>query len=237
MMLPPRPDSYMRGRQALVVRKAPSRWMASIFFHSLNGKSSRGCTICTPALLTRMSITPNSATAAATPLFTAPSSVTSMAIASARGPARPISSAVLSACALSTSAMTTWAPSAANLAAISLPMPLAAPVTMAVFPSSLIGALLVSRSYSDRHRWHALRHDELGLGVCHHVADANAGCGLLQHGAGIREGDDGELGDEQIDPARGRERQGASPQDLGFAFRAMLHGDDDAFGAGHEVHG
>ena len=34
MMLPPRPDLYMCGRQARVVRNAPSTWMAIIFFQS-----------------------------------------------------------------------------------------------------------------------------------------------------------------------------------------------------------
>ena len=47
---------YMCLTQALVVRKAPSRWMASIFFQSAKGKSSIGCTIWMPALETRMSI-------------------------------------------------------------------------------------------------------------------------------------------------------------------------------------
>ena len=54
---------------ALVVRKAPSRWMASIFFHSANGNSSSGWTIWMPALLTRMSTPPQAATTSATPAF------------------------------------------------------------------------------------------------------------------------------------------------------------------------
>ena len=45
-------------RQALVVRKAPSRWMASSFFQSANGKSTSGLTIWMPAFLTSTSILP-----------------------------------------------------------------------------------------------------------------------------------------------------------------------------------
>jgi len=39
------PPLYMCRRQAFVVRNAPSRWIASIFFHSPNGNSSIGFTI------------------------------------------------------------------------------------------------------------------------------------------------------------------------------------------------
>ena len=87
MMLPPLPAAYMCGRQALVVRKAPSRWMASIFFHSAKGNSSIGCTIWMPALLTRMSTPPQAATTAATPALTASSLATSMATPIAWPPA------------------------------------------------------------------------------------------------------------------------------------------------------
>ena len=70
MTLPPLPDAFMCGMQALVVRNAPSRWMASIFFHSANGKSSSGCTIWIPALLTSTSTPPKAATTAATAALT-----------------------------------------------------------------------------------------------------------------------------------------------------------------------
>ena len=85
MTLPPRPLAYMCGRQALVVRNAPSRWIASIFFHSANGNSSSGWTIWMPALLTRMSTPPQAFTTSATAAFTWPSSVTSIATAMALG--------------------------------------------------------------------------------------------------------------------------------------------------------
>jgi hypothetical protein len=49
--------------QAFVVRNAPSRWMAKIFFQSANGNSSIGCTIWTPAFETRTSMEPKAAAA------------------------------------------------------------------------------------------------------------------------------------------------------------------------------
>src|SRR5690349_14399322 len=50
---------YIWRSAARVVRKAPSRWIASSFFHLANSKSTSGATIWMPALLTRMSIAPN----------------------------------------------------------------------------------------------------------------------------------------------------------------------------------
>ena len=70
-------------RQALVVRKAPSRWIDSSFFQSANGKSTIGLTIWMPALLTRMSMRPYFAIVSATPFSTAASSATFMATAKA----------------------------------------------------------------------------------------------------------------------------------------------------------
>jgi hypothetical protein len=110
MMLPPRPDAYMCGRHALVVRNAPSRWIASIFFHSANGNSSIGWTIWTPALLTRMSTPPHAFTTAATPAFTCPSSLTSIPTAIALA---PISAATSLAAARFRSTTATFAPSRA----------------------------------------------------------------------------------------------------------------------------
>ena len=83
-MSAPEPCLYMCLTQALVVRNAPSRWMAMIFFQSANGKSSIGCTIWMPAFDTRMSTRPNAATVFATPALTWSSLVTSMATADRR---------------------------------------------------------------------------------------------------------------------------------------------------------
>src|SRR5215831_8612676 len=104
MMLPPEPCLYIRCSTARVVRNAPSRWMLKSFFQSANLNSSSGATIWMPALLTSTSTFPNCSTVRATPASTCCSFVTSM---------------------------TTPMASRAKVMAISLPMPLAAPVTMA----------------------------------------------------------------------------------------------------------
>src|SRR5271165_1549392 len=87
------------------------------------------------ALLTSTSIRPYFAIVSATPFSTAVSSATFMATAKASGPFALISRAVASAASRLRSAMTGVPPSAAKRMAISLPMPLAAPVIMATFPS------------------------------------------------------------------------------------------------------
>src|ERR1700730_91461 len=124
---------YMCFRQALVIRKAPSRWIASSRFQSANGKSTIGLTIWIPALLTSTSIRPYFAIVSATPLSTAVSSATFIPTAKASEPLALTSRAVASAASRLRSAMTGVPPSAAKRSAISLPMPLAAPVTMATF--------------------------------------------------------------------------------------------------------
>src|SRR6516225_5029969 len=130
MMLPDL-ASYMCLRQALVVRNAPSRWIASSRFQSANGKSTIGLTIWIPALLTSTSIRPYFAIVSATPFSTAASSATFIPTAKASDPFALISRAVASAWSKLRSAMTGTPPSAANRSAISLPMPLAAPVMIA----------------------------------------------------------------------------------------------------------
>src|ERR1700736_3431845 len=122
---------YMCFRQDLVMRKAPSRWIASSRFQSANGKSTIGLTIWMPALLTSTSIRPYFAIVSETPLSTAVSSATFIPTAKASGPFALISRAVASAASKLRSAMTGTPPSAAKRTAISLPMPLAAPVMIA----------------------------------------------------------------------------------------------------------
>src|SRR6516162_5155727 len=135
---------YMYLRQALVVRKAPSRWIASSRFQSANGKSTIGLTIWIPALLTSTSIRPYFAIVSATPFSTADSSATFIATAKASEPCALISRAVASAASKLRSAMTGTPPSAAKRSAISLPMPLAAPVTIATLSEKRgISALLL----------------------------------------------------------------------------------------------
>src|SRR5437868_1939407 len=122
-------------RQALVIRKAPSKWIASSRFQSANGKSTIGLTIWIPALLTSTSMRPNFAIVSATPFSTSGSSATFMPTAKASAPFALISRAVASAASRLRSAMTGVPPSAAKRRAISLPMPLAAPVMISTFPS------------------------------------------------------------------------------------------------------
>src|SRR5438874_3392999 len=134
MMLPDF-AAYMCLRQALVVRKAPSRWTVNRRFQSANGKSTTGLTIWIPALLTSTSIRPYFAIVSATPFSTAASSATFMPTARASEPFALTSRAVASAASISRSAITGVPPSAANRNAISRPIPLAAPVMMATFRS------------------------------------------------------------------------------------------------------
>src|SRR5476649_401556 len=136
MMLPPFLLAIICLTQARVVRNAPSRWIASIFFHSAKENSSIGWTIWMPALLTRMSMLPKALMVLATAASTWASSVTSAATPMALS--LPISAAVASAAAWLISAMATFAPARTYSSAISLPMPLAAPVTKATFPVSVM---------------------------------------------------------------------------------------------------
>src|SRR5215831_12835282 len=84
-----------------------------------------------PALLTSTSIRPYFAIVSAMPFSTAASSATFTATAKASDPFDLISRAVASAASKLRSAITGVPPSAAKRSAISLPMPLAAPVTIA----------------------------------------------------------------------------------------------------------
>src|ERR1700728_199237 len=130
MMLPPL-CRYICRSAARVVRNAPSRWMASRRFQSAYGSSSSGATIWIPALLTSTSMRPKAATTAAVPDSTSDSLVTSMAMAMACSPERSSSSAAAGPPVESRSAITTRAPAWTKVRAISLPIPLAAPVTIA----------------------------------------------------------------------------------------------------------
>src|ERR1700704_2476501 len=132
--------------------------MARSCFHLANSNSSRGATIWMPALLTRMSSRPNAAIAFAMPASTCGSLVTSMATPTARLPDASSSFAAESAPCWFRSAMTTLAPSSANFRAISLPMPLAAPVTTATLSLRRIG-LLLAAGWLLRDRGKIVMHD------------------------------------------------------------------------------
>src|SRR5471030_2016580 len=110
-----------------------------------------------PALETRMSMPPKRAAAAAMPASTSLSLVTSIATAMARSPVASNSSAVAWAAAMFKSAMTILAPLARKTLAMSLPMPLAAPVMtatlfcrfMVCFPVCVGGEGLFAFRYRD----------------------------------------------------------------------------------------
>src|ERR1700733_8721501 len=143
MIDPPLPPADICLVAAFVVRKAPSRWIASIFFQLENSYSSMGATIWIPAFDTSTSILPSSFTARSMPLFTASSLVTSMATASALPPAATMLLATFCAFSRFRSAITTAAPRLASLRAHCSPIPLAAPVTSATL---LFNDILLSLS-------------------------------------------------------------------------------------------
>ncbi len=73
-------------------------------------------------------------------------SVTSRSTGSACAPPFSISAAVALAPGSSMSAQVTWAPAAANARAVARPIPLAAPTTMAVFPSRVNAGSIIASS-------------------------------------------------------------------------------------------
>ena len=68
-------------------------------------------------------------------------------------------------------------------------------------------------------------------------ATRDAGRRLQQRRLAAGKGDDRHFGHDEIDRPRRGQRQVALGDDLGFALRGVLHGDDHALGAADEVHG
>src|SRR4051812_44496657 len=132
MIEPPRPCAYIRWRHARVVRKAPSRCTASICFQSAKAYWSTGAMIWMPAFETRMSTPPKSRQTCSTPTLTCSSLVTSIWTARVEPSPALISSAALRAASTLRPAIATLAPCFTNCRAISFPIPLAPPVTIAV---------------------------------------------------------------------------------------------------------
>src|SRR5262245_23445503 len=129
---------YMCLMHSRVVRNAPSRWTASSVFHSASESASIGRTSWIPAFATRMSTRSKADTVFATPASTSFSLVTSMRSPSARAPFARRTPARSVAPLPSRSAIVTAAPAAAKVSAMCFPIPLAAPVTSAALPSSLM---------------------------------------------------------------------------------------------------
>src|SRR5713226_2672135 len=121
---------YMSGSAYLVSRNAPTSITRTMYSQRSSGKSSTGETCCSPALFTRMSTPPHSLRARSTS-----ARQSSREEMSARCAIAPFSGvATARSCASSMSARSTRAPRPERSSAIARPMPLAAPVTSAVFP-------------------------------------------------------------------------------------------------------
>src|SRR6266849_4492061 len=114
--------------------------------------------------------------------------------------------------------------------------------TIASFPrwyAASSGARVLFFWFSYRHgTWAALRDRELGLGEGLNVFD----CGVRSHFAeeetGRSDVDQGQLGDNVVDDFDTGERQRALFQDFALVIAGgVLHGDEDALGAGDQVHG
>src|SRR5690606_16758683 len=126
---------FMIGTTCLAVRKSDLALTAMILSHASRLSSSMGVNAWgTPAQLTSTSTAPKASRVPATIPLTLSSSETSVRITRTRSPSRP--AAALSAASRLTSAKITRAPCSAKSRAVAFPIPDAAPVTTAVFPSS-----------------------------------------------------------------------------------------------------
>ena len=92
-MIRPEPRSSIPGSTWRVTRKVPRRWVASISSHCSTVIASTGASVTKPALLTRMSMCPNSASTRATIVRTGSTSATLACTASARRPSASMAAA------------------------------------------------------------------------------------------------------------------------------------------------
>lgn len=123
----------------------PMRLTAVSQFQSVSTIASRGPPMPAPALLQTMCTLPKAANASSAAFITETGSETSQATARAYAPQSVSSRRAASSGSSSMSASITFAPFEARARAKARPMPLAAPVTKAVFPSKLsIISLLLS---------------------------------------------------------------------------------------------
>src|SRR5690606_28891933 len=134
----PKPPAFMCGMTPRDHRKVLRMWTWTMRSHSSAGISSTGRAGFTPmpALLTRMSMRPNSLIARAMPSRTTASSAASPAWKAARMPLARRASTASPARAASMSLTNTVAPSPPRVRACSSPMPRAPPVMIATRPSS-----------------------------------------------------------------------------------------------------
>ena len=143
----PFPLATSSGARYLMPRNGPVLLMAISRFHSSSESSSMGLTMRMPALLKNTFSLPQLSRTAWATRFQFSSSVTSSFSAVARPPPALISA--LTCCRPSSlmSHKNTCAPSRAKVMAVCRPMPLAAPVTRAILPSSLMGSTSCDRNF------------------------------------------------------------------------------------------
>ena len=139
LTMEPPPAAFIAGMACLMPKNTPVALIAMMRCQASVLKKSCSALPETPALFTSTSSLPNCRVVSATTAAQLSSSVTS---SRANRAAAPIASATcLPSCSI-TSAMTTLAPSRANIRAVAAPMPDAAPDIMATLPASLMVAPL-----------------------------------------------------------------------------------------------
>src|SRR6478752_1655164 len=95
----------------------------------------------------------------------------------------------------------------------------------------------VDPPWSELHFRDIVRNRELGFRYGKHLGDFQAGRRFHERGFAAGKGDHGHIRHDEIDRPRRCQGQVALGYDLGLALGGVLHGDDDALGAAHQVHG
>ena len=90
---------------------------------------------------------------------------------------------------------------------------------------------------SELHRRDLVRQYEFCLGRGDDLFNRNTGPRLHQSCPPFRKCNHGHLADDEIDRPYGGQRQSTFVDNFWFAFRGVLHGDDDTLCPGHQVHG
>src|SRR5882724_1167564 len=138
LTIEPPPARRMAGMAALLPRNTPVALTSITRCHASSGVSSTRPVALMPALLTSTLSLPKRCSASATASCQSFSRVTSSRTKAASPPLAATSASTARPSASSTSAMTTCAPSRANILASAAPMPRAAPLISATFPASLM---------------------------------------------------------------------------------------------------
>ena len=134
----PRLRAIMRGSAIFMPWMTPWRLMSTMRTAVASSSSMKRPTGMMPALLTSTSSGPKRSSAASTKASKESRRVTSSANPAALG---PISAAACSASSASRSPIATFMPSRAKACAVALPMPRAAPVIAATWPTRMRGCL------------------------------------------------------------------------------------------------